>query len=153
MVLLTLAACTEQPAPTLSPLPVSVSNRESPILPTPTSPRLTDTALGGVKGRVISRATGQPLSGFGLYLGDQLPIQPGDQHAITFQEKSSPHVEVDAQGNFALVDVKPKTYALILWTPLKSQVIADPKQPTKELSVVIKAGEITDLGDIVTDMP
>lgn len=153
IVLVSLGACSGQPTPALSPLPVAVSNNQSPLFPTATAPALSDATLGGVKGRIVSRSTGQPLSGFGLYLGDRLPIQPGDQHAITFQQKSSPHVEVDAQGNFALVDVKPNTYALILWTPLRSLVIADPKQPTQELSVEIKAGQVTDLGDIVSDLP
>ncbi len=148
-----VSACTGQPTPSLSPLSPSVQPSKSPIFPTPTPPKLTNPAKGGVKGRLVLRSTGAPLLGFSVYLGDTLPIQPGDQHAITFQEKSSPHVDVDAQGNFAFVDVTPNTYALVLWTPLKSLVVPDPKQPTKELSIVVKAGEITDLGDIVSDMP
>ncbi len=158
MVLIALSACNGQPSPALSPVSISplsvpVTRNPSPALPTATVPKLSDPALGGVKGRIVSRSTNQPAGGFSLYLGDQLPIQPGNQHAITFQEKSSPHVDVDGQGNFAIVNAKPGTYALILWTPLKSLVVADPGQPDKELSVTVKAGEITDLGDVVSDTP
>ena len=80
------------------------------------------------------------MGGFAIYLGERLPLSPGDQYAITIQQNSSPHVEIDLSGYFAFTDVKPGTYALVLWTPIKSQVIANPKDPTKELEVVMTTG-------------
>lgn len=159
--LVLLIGCGSSPAPagraTSIPSPVQTPGASPvatpPLSTQPTPPALSDQSLGGVTGRFILQSTGKPAGGFAIYLGEQLPLDPGDQYAITIQQNSSPHVEVDPSGHFAFTDVKPGTYALVLWTLMKSQIIADPKDPSKELAVVISPGKITELGDVTSNLP
>jgi hypothetical protein len=146
---ITLTGCTKQPTPALSPLNSVIP---TPV-PTATPMKLVDSTKGGVTGRFILRSTNQPISDVAIYLGEQLPINNGESYAITVQQSSSPHVPTDQNGKFSLVDIKPGTYALVLWTPKRTMVVADPKQATKELQVVVNPGQITNLGDVVSDMP
>jgi hypothetical protein len=156
-----LIGCNSSPTPvgraTSIPTPLETPGASPVATPTssshPTPPVLSDKSLGGVTGRFILEATGKPAGGFAIYLGERLPLEPGDQYAITIQQNSSPHVEVDPSGNFAFTDIKPGTYALVLWTLMKSQIIADPRDPNKELVVAISPGQITDLGDVVSNLP
>ena len=160
-VMMLLFGCTSSPAPVLvstpAPSPLakpSTSPVATPVAPSQLmSPTLTDKSLGGVTGRLVLKSTGEPLGGYAIYLGERLPISPGDQYAITVQQNSSPHVEIDSSGYFGFSDVKPGTYALVLWSPIKSTIIADAKNPDKELEVVITAGQIVDLGTVASDPP
>lgn len=153
LILIALVGCNGQvpPSPTVSPI-------DSPLAApapyeAPAAPSLTDPSLGGAMGRVLVRSTGQPMSGIAIYLGEQLPLEPGPEYAITFQQDSSPHTMLDADGFFVITDVKPGTYALVLWTPFGSQVIPDPNDATRELQVVIVSGQFTDLHDVGSDLP
>jgi len=119
----------------------------------PPEPRLSDASLGGVKGRLIYSETSQPIGGLTLYLGEQLALEPGPQYAITVQQNSSPNTVVDENGYFAFVDIKPGTYALVLWNPFKSLVVVDPNDSGKELQIVITSGQIVDLGSVISGVP
>ena len=153
--LVALSGCTNQPAPILSPLNTitPIKSIVSTPEPTITPVKLADPTKGGVNGRIMLRSTNLPASDVAIYLGEHLPINNGESYVITIQENSSPHVPTDQNGRFGLVDIKPGTYALVLWTPKRTMVVADPKQPTEEFQVVIKPGQITDLGDILSDLP
>lgn len=139
------------PTPGTSPLDSPLTKPLAPAEPKQVT--LTDSSLGGVTGRFILQSTGQPTGGFAIYLGEQLPLEPGPAYAVTVQQNSSPKAVTDADGRFAFADVKPGTYALVLWTPFNSVVVPDPNDPAKELQVVITAGQVTQIGDVVANMP
>ncbi len=120
-------------------------------LPTRTPLPQPSANTGTVTARIIQASTGAPLQGPLVYLGDVSPMTPGPDYLITMQQNSSPHAPLDRDGSFALMNVKPGTYGLIVWSPIKSTIVADPTKNLKELLVTVKPGEITDLGELVVD--
>jgi hypothetical protein len=114
-----------------------VSTPEPTFIPTPL-PAPGD-GLGSVTGRLLDRETGDTITGVAVYLGDI-----GD--VIMIQQNSSPHVISDAEGYFALLDVEPKEYAIVLWTPHSSSVPSAPDG--SPYSVKVEAGEVTDMGEL-----
>lgn len=156
--LIILTGCAVQPVPGVSPLSSPVVSASPSVQLTPTLPSLNDQNRGGVVGQIVLKDTKGPLPGVAVYLGDYLAVQSNQQSsqstfAITIQQNSSPHTSTDENGYFAIVNVTPGKYALVLWTPLSSSVIADPQQPTKELQVVIEPGKVINLGEIVSTLP
>jgi hypothetical protein len=130
--------------PQASPLP-----EESPD-PTPLPPP--PPSKGAVTGRIINAATGQRTIGMTVYLGTVKPMGSKDGNIVTMKENASPHTLSDADGYFAFTDIEPDTYALILWTPLNSIVVPDP-DTGREFMVTVQDGQITELGDVVSNLP
>lgn len=127
------AANTSANLPTRTPLPQPSGN------------------AGTVTGRIMQSSTGAPLEGPAVYLGDLSPMTPGPDYLITMQQNSSPHAPIDRDGYFAVTNVKPGTYGLVIWSPIRSTIVADPAKNLKELLVTVKPGEITDTGELVVD--
>ncbi len=102
---------------------------------------------GGVVGYLHSSGNQSPIVGIGIYLGKILPLDPGPEFLITIEENESPHSRTDNEGYFEISDVPPGEYPIIVWTPFKSQVVAD-DSGERELIVIIETGKVTDLGVI-----
>jgi hypothetical protein len=124
------------PANTTFSSPASVPEIEFVPTPLPTPGE----GRGSVMGRLIDRETGETITGLAVYLADMGPTM------IMIQQYSSPHVIPDVEGYFALLDVEPKEYAIVLWTPHSSNVASDPDG--SPYTVEVEAGKVTDVGDL-----
>ena len=118
----------------------------------PSVPTTPEAGVGVIIGQLISSTTGSPLPNQTVYLGDLLPLDPGDEYLITLEVESSPNTQTDDEGFFIFEGVQPGRYPLIIWTPFKSYVIPD-ETGEKELAVDVEAGEVVELGDILVVWP
>ena len=87
-----------------------------------------------------------------VFLGELVPLTPGDEFMVTMLPSSSPQTGVDTQGYFAFSDVEPDTYAMVFWTPVKSWVVSDP-ETEEAILVTVNAGEIIDVGELTVNLP
>jgi hypothetical protein len=116
-------------------------------LPTPSS------STGNVTGRLVNKDLGTSLQGLTIYLGDLVPMQNSQGNLVTLSQNASPHATVDANGYFALLNIKPGIYPLIVWTPISSKVITDPQRSEQEYRVIVKPGEAVDVGEMNIEWP
>ena len=130
----------------ISPLTSPTESVPTPV-PTPSADK------GAIIGRFLDSKTGEPpRTVMPVFLGELSPLSPGDSFVITMLPTSAPQTEVDAQGYFAFADVEPDTYAMVFWTPVNSWVISDP-ETEEAILVTVKAGKITDLGEVAVNLP
>jgi hypothetical protein len=151
------ASPTATPAFQASPLLVQDSPLPEPtepaqVEPAPTSLPSPSADKGTVIGRFIDVETGEPPGEtLPIFLGEFSPLESGDP-LITMSPTSSPPGTIEASGDFVFLDVEPGTYAIVFWTPATSRVLSDP-ETQKPIVATLKAGEITDLGEVVVDLP
>lgn len=162
MVLMTLvtglSACSTEPTPEItfeSPLAHTsplVTPTTSAFVPTPIPSPLPD--KGAITGQFVDYVSGEPAVEMVIYLGELSPLSTGDSesHVVTMLPSSSPSTTTDKQGHFAFLDVEPGIYAMVMWTPMNSWVVSDPETKL-DILVTVEAGMITDMGEIVTDLP
>lgn len=83
-----------------------------------------------------------------LYLGSTLKSSdPSFPPMIALSESDDPQAMQDPlTGRFLFTDVKPGTYALVIWTPASSFPILD--ETGQHLLIEVQAGEVKDLGVI-----
>ncbi len=111
-----------------------------------------DSSTGVVEGRFISKHTNTPLVEQTVYLGEFLPLQPGDDYLVTLEVEGSPHVKTDKEGYFSFEGIIPGDYPIIVWTPFRSLVVPD-ITGEHELTVSVVAGEVTSLGEVLVNWP
>ena len=140
------ATPTESPlaTPATTVLDSPVPTPEVAFVPTPLPEP--GEGLGSVTGRLIDRETGDTITGLAVYLASIGP------NTIMIQQNSSPHVIPDAEGYFALLDVEPKEYAIVLWTPHNSLVVTTPDDESTFV-LQVEAGKITDVGELLVQRP
>ena len=147
---------TVQATPILTPTkpaPTSTEPAPTPTESAPTPVPMPSADKGAIVGRFIDFETGEPpRTAMPVFLGELLPLEPGDSFMITMLPTSAPQTEVNVQGDFVFSDVEPDTYAMIFWTPMNNWVISDP-ETEEAILVTVNAGEITDLGEVVVDLP
>lgn len=131
------------------PSPTRVNIVESSI---PASVATPEVETGVIVGRLISATNGVSLASQSVYLGERLPLHPGEGYLITLEVEGSPNGITDEDGYFFLAQVEPGEYPLIIWTPFKSHVISD-VSGENELIIQVVAGETTELGELVVDWP
>lgn len=152
VVCMAIAGCNQAVSPEVPRVEPSASvlatapYRGPPTIPTPA------VSTGVIAGRIVSATTGSPLASYALYLGEILPLEPGPEYLVTLQVETSPRTTTDSQGYFAMGDIEPGIYPLIIWTPFKSLVIPD-TSGEKELQVLITAEKITDVGELQVSWP
>jgi len=145
------------PEPALSVLPSLQSypepsvEREDPtitplVLPTPGP----DT--GVVIGQIIDIETKQPLAFGTVYLGFKTLLTPGPGYTYGINERTSPHAIMDDKGKFAIGDVPPGNYIVIVFHPRAASVVMIPNTD-KELEVKVRAGEAIDIGTVQAKNP
>jgi hypothetical protein len=131
----------QYPAPAASPL------AQGTVMHSPLSiPKPKDDA-GVVVGKLITSDDANNLPYLStIYLARTVnPKQQGYPPLVAFSEETDPKAIQDDSGQFLFTDVPPGAYALIIWTPISSNVVQNPE--TKEnLIFEVKAGELTDLG-------
>jgi hypothetical protein len=136
--------------PTLSyPLPpteVPVFASSEFTIPAP------DDESGVVIGQLIDIDTNELLAGQSVYLGQKIFHTPGPDYSIGVQEMSSPHTIANSEGRFALGDVEPGEYVILVWTPFNAYIITDPITNI-EVQVRVNAGETLDLGVLMAKNP
>lgn len=169
---LTLAACqTDQPSPTIASTPAEVVTTEastlssplsSPIVPT-TPPEPTPTAPAPAEGQaaiygtlIVNDGRNTPLIETPLYLTpgigenkDELPpllvgVQEGDIRGFT-----------DKQGHFAINNIPPGTYYLIIWAPLSwipYHKVVGPEQ-MELILITLEADQTLALGEQIINWP
>jgi hypothetical protein len=91
--------------------------------------------------------TGEPMRFVHVYLGKKIFLTPGPGYNYGLQEKSSPHTQTDENGRFAIGDVPPGTYLLMIFTPRSASVVMEPNTD-REMDVVVEAGETHDVGEV-----
>ena len=147
LILLFVTACTPAGGSTANNPLNSVPSTVTPgteivyVVPTPGD------NTGVVIGTILDEATKKPMGGQTIYLGTIVYMTPAPAHSYVLQENSSPHTFADEHGRFALGNVQPGNYIVMVWTPIGASVIIDPRT-SSELSVVVEAGKIVDLGSI-----
>lgn len=169
--LLLLAGCNQaESTPEINvvdaaPYPPPTPNREIPTPPypaptedpekptwTPFSPPMPSEGKGVVIGQVSDEDTGEPLVHNSMYLGEMIPMTPGPDYSIGVHERSSPRAFTDDEGRFAIGDIPPGTYVLLVWTPFRATVVQDPETGS-DLLVKVIAGQTVELGIIETKSP
>lgn len=134
-----------QPSSFVSPLNSPIATpRPTPTFPSPAKDK------AAVRGGLMSLATQRPIAETNVYLtlgvgeqGDQPP------HVLAGPQENDIRGFTDERGWFAIDDVPPGTYILIIWAPLHWVVLStgegDMATPT---SLVLEAGQVLDLGEM-----
>lgn len=107
---------------------------------------------GVVIGRLLDINTNEPLPFQSVYLGIKIPLTPGPAYNYALSEASSPSTLSDEDGRFAIGDVEPGEYILMLFHPSGVTVIMVPNSD-RELDVIVTAGEMLDLGEVKGTAP
>ena len=115
-------------------------------MPTPSSDS------GVVTGVLVSVENGEPLAFQTIYLGHKIYLTPGPGYNYGLQEQSSPHNVTTPEGEFAIGDVPPGEYIVMIFTPFGASVVMQPNSD-RELDVVVIAGETLDLGTMEALQP
>lgn len=144
-----LSACNiESPNVFKSPL------RDASIIVTPTAIPNPPFDKGAITGRFIDYISGEPITEMVIHLGELSPlkVEDTDSHIITILPGHSLSTTTDKYGYFAFLNIKPGTYAMVMWTPGKSWVVSDPETKL-DILVTVEAGRITNLGEIAINLP
>jgi hypothetical protein len=100
---------------------------------------------GVVTGKLVLLGTEQPIIFQHIYLGEKIPLDPGDQYLIGLTEGVSPHAITTSEGLFAIGDVPPGNYIVIQWTPHNAAPFID-QDTGREFEIEVVAGKTFDLG-------
>jgi hypothetical protein len=106
---------------------------------------------GVVHGQIYSYTTNEVLSNVMVYLAEKVPLEPGPNYTISFQEKSSPHAQTNERGEFLIVDVAPDEYIPIMVTPFGIFPLANDK--TDEIELVVESNQTYDLEATYVNWP
>jgi hypothetical protein len=145
-----ITACTAQSAaPNISPLssPVNAGYKF------PRAVAATQADKGVITGQLINRATGKPIAKALLHAAYLLPLNPGPGYLINVDPKSAPQTTTDEQGYFAIENIPPNRYALLIWTPDRAHFVSEEANANKELVVEVAAGKVNDIGAVKITPP
>ena len=107
---------------------------------------------GVVTGILVNAETGEPMSFQSVYLGMRVYLTPGPGYTYALQEISSPHAITAEDGEFAMGDVPPGDYILMIFTPFGASVVMQPNTD-RELDVKVVAGEVVNIGTLEALQP
>jgi len=127
------------PGPSQDNAPVSTST----LVVVPTA----DKDTGVVTGQISFTGTDKPASLQTVYLGYKMLLTPGPDYTIGMTQQGSPHSVTDRQGSFAIGDVPPGNYLILIWSPMGASPVID-SNTGKEMEIVVKAGEVLDIGQV-----
>jgi hypothetical protein len=96
-------------------------------------------------GRVVREPDNAPLPSAILFLGDIL-TGDGEVTGIGLEPERSPDTQSDPGGYFAFTNVPPGEYSLIWWVSHRESYGIGGEEGI--LIVQVKAGEVTDLGEV-----
>jgi hypothetical protein len=102
---------------------------------------------GVVIGYMMVQGENKPYAGI-LYLGGMVYADnPDAPPMVGFSVETSPKADMDQVGRFVFKDVKPGDYGLVLWNPVSFFLLNEPNTE-KSIKVVVKKGEVIDLGTV-----
>jgi hypothetical protein len=104
-----------------------------------------------VHGILLSNVDNTPLHLMMVYAADKVPLEPGGGYVYSIQEKTSPHFETDAAGQFLLTKVPAGSYIMMMVTPFGSYGILNANN--EEVHLDLKAGDLIDLGEVYVSWP
>jgi hypothetical protein len=154
-------AASEYPAPAASTAPaVAATPYPGPIeataRPTATStPIVVPTAAkdsGVVTGFLFLKGSNMktPISDQTVKLGEKVFMTPGPAYIYGLSDRFAPIAVTDGKGQFAMNNVPPKKYIIMVWSPSAMYVVLDPKTG-KELEITVEAGKVLDLCNLESD--
>lgn len=110
------------------------------------------TQTGIVVGRLLYNATDKPYLAPGIYLGKEISNKDSSNSSvpsvISISPSSDPLATQAQDGSFMFTNVEPGEYRLFLWSPMSLVLVKD-VNTSEEIIIIVSAGKITDLGDIV----
>lgn len=104
--------------------------------------------LGVVTGRVLEQSNNEVYLAPSLILGELVYSSDPDAAPplVGFSEGSDPKAVQALTGNFVFQDIKPGSYAIVIWTPASSTLLMDSDGNTTVVEV--QADQVLDLGDV-----
>ena len=105
--------------------------------------------FGVVTGRLLRLSADSEPYIADLYLGVAIPADQSEfDPIISFSQESDPKaIQNLISGEFLFTNISPGTYALVIWTPIGSNIIQEPGSD-KFLLIEVMDGELLDLGTI-----
>jgi hypothetical protein len=120
------------------------------IIPTIIVPTA-ELTTGVVTGKIVTKNGGEkPYIAPGLYLGkaiyaNQLETNP----IISLDEQNDPKAIQDSNGDFVFQKVPAGKYGVIIWSPISTTIIEEPKNKGAFLIVIVQPGNSINLGTLV----
>ncbi len=149
-----VGGCQEKPtevSDVYSPLPTPTNEASDDAVPTPDAATNTvptpDPDSGVVTGKLMRGSPPQPVEYAILYLGTVL-TQDGEPVMTSVNKQTDPKTITAEDGRFTFAQVPPGRYALMMDLITSAVVLHHPTQ-NKNLLIEVKAGEVTDLGELV----
>lgn len=149
-----LYGCSASPNAPATTAPAGEPATPGAEAPTQPQPLKVTNSSGAITG-VLLDEQGAPVTDLAVFLADLVDgPQPGSK-MITFQLGSSKRGPTDAQGNFAIDDIKPGSYTLVIYTPGGGSTPIPPPggAPGSAILVEVKAGQTVDLGKLQVKRP
>jgi hypothetical protein len=106
---------------------------------------------GIVYGQIYSYTTNEVLPNVMVYLAEKVPLEPGPNYTISFQEISSPHAQTNERGEFLITEVAPDEYIPIMVTPFGISPLAN--DTTDEIELVVESNQTYDLEATYVNWP
>lgn len=134
----------------MSPLDAPESPLATPVVVEPPSlPTETQDGTGAFIGRImINNAAGvRPVQNMKVALADVLRDEDGTPLIAGYEAAVAPKTATDELGRFAMNNIEPGTYAIILDAVITSVLLADPATGDPIL-IEITDGDVTDIGRV-----
>ena len=136
---------------TSSPLATPGGTAAESPLPTP-GPGLPDwdarpaSGMANLRGSLV--LTDRTILLGELFLAKAMPTDNPEVYLLELDEKTAPRAMIDrATGQFLFTNVEPGTYGLIVWEPMSSASVNDPKTG-QTLYIQLTSDEVTDVGTL-----
>lgn len=140
----------------VSPVNISQTPTPSPPTPTPEVPMPED-GKGTVVGILYDQTIDQPYVGHLIYLARVRELKdPEGNNAGYFAEldvTTDPFGQTDDAGRFVIENVEPGMYGLVVRLPSLQEILLEEAETANNISVEIKAGEISDLETVFINGP
>jgi hypothetical protein len=144
-----LTGCSPIPSVATSHGPVVSAPAMKTVIPTPNSAKVATVA--GTLIREDKDGKRNPYGQATLFLGQVLTDKAGKPFAVAMDEAVATKATTTSSGQFIFTNVAPAEYGLILRTPVGNFKLN--KMDGSELLIRAEAGQVVDLGDLLTDIP
>jgi hypothetical protein len=139
---------TPTPPPALSATPVSLD-----LLPT-SEPPAPEEDVGAVYGRIID-SEGVPVSDLVVRLGEVVWLEgkEGEEGLVLSDRYRAPQSKTDQWGNFAITDIPPNGYGIVIMEPIKNEPLFVIDPSGEKLRIIeIEAGSVINLDEIAVSL-
>lgn len=142
----------QSPYPGPYPAPQGQSENSPSPVPRSLTPTVTATD-GAIRATLFYTDTNRPVRDQLFFAAKMLPLSGGSAtgEVPSLDTNTSPRDESDQNGRIVISLVPPGHYALAIMTPLGPILIKDTQKNT-EITFDVSAANLTDLGDLKTDL-